>query len=201
MKPPLVWPSQLVTAPSALFKDYVVVEGTLDGLHWAPLADAYDARKNQTWLDAYNTNTPGNNAMFVKHTIDLKEHYTAGDSVLIRFRIVSDASVSGWGWALNYVAIQEAPLSSPLEEVASKALTIHPNPTTGKVSVNYEVTTPTNVSVSIVDLLGRTALEKSFGQKNPGKHEEHLTLEQPAGTYIVLLQTGGHRQSTRLIIR
>lgn len=183
------------------FKDYVVVEGTLDGLHWAPLADAYDARKNQAWLDAYNANTPGNNAMFVKHTIDLKEHYAAGDSVLIRFRMVSDGSVSGWGWALNYVAIQEAPLSAPLEEVASKALTIYPNPTTGKVSVSFEVVTPTQVSIKVVDLLGRTAVEKSLGQKDAGKHEEDMIVGQPAGTYIVLLQTGAQQQSTRLIIR
>ena len=35
------------------FYDYVVVEGTKDGINWEPMADGYDARADSTWLKTF----------------------------------------------------------------------------------------------------------------------------------------------------
>ena len=37
------------------FYDYVIVEGTRDGINWIPLADGYDCRYDAAWLNAYNS--------------------------------------------------------------------------------------------------------------------------------------------------
>ncbi len=67
--------------------DYVVIEGTTDGLNWLPLIDGYDARANQSWLSAYQNRTSPQSGMYVSHSINLLDTFTPGDVIFIRFRL------------------------------------------------------------------------------------------------------------------
>ena len=88
------------------FWDYVIVEATRDGFNWVPLADGYDARANQQWLNAFNSGTSNiGESMYVQHEIDVLDTFSPGDQVFIRFRLWADGGVTGWGWAVDDIQI------------------------------------------------------------------------------------------------
>jgi photosystem II stability/assembly factor-like uncharacterized protein len=87
----------------AEFWDYVIVEGSVDGLNWTPLLDGYDSDANSSWD---GTATSASSDLFVNRTIDMLNTYSAGDVVNIRFRLFSDAGAVAWGWAIDDLKIQ-----------------------------------------------------------------------------------------------
>ncbi|MFT4786542.1 MAG: photosystem II stability/assembly factor-like uncharacterized protein, partial [Cellvibrionaceae bacterium] len=93
------------------FWDYVVVEATKDGLNWVPLEDGYDASLHPEWLAAYDAEEEGTRSLFKDHSIILTDHFDAEDKILIRFRLFADANVNGFGWVIDNLYIQEAPLA------------------------------------------------------------------------------------------
>ncbi|HNP18333.1 MAG TPA: T9SS type A sorting domain-containing protein [Fulvivirga sp.] len=87
----------------AEFWDYVIVEGSKDGVNWTPLLDGYDSDANASWNGSSTTATSN---LYVTRTIDMKDTFVSGDVVLIRFRLYSDALSNGWGWAIENLFIQ-----------------------------------------------------------------------------------------------
>ncbi len=71
------------------FYDFVIVEGTKDGVTWVPLADGYDARADTSWLNAFSSNSNGDSTMFKNHMIDMASTFAANDTILIRFMLFS----------------------------------------------------------------------------------------------------------------
>jgi hypothetical protein len=96
------------------FWDYVVVEGSVDGgITWTPVADGYDARDYSPWLTRYNSAISGNNStaigdptLYRQRTMNMLNKFSAGDEVVIRFRLYSDPLAAGWGWAIDNLKIQ-----------------------------------------------------------------------------------------------
>jgi photosystem II stability/assembly factor-like uncharacterized protein len=89
------------------FYDYVVVEGSTDGATWIPLADGYDAGYDPVWLTAFNLGTPGDSTMYRHHEVNLLNTFSAGQTILVRFRLFADPGVTGWGWAIDNLEIQD----------------------------------------------------------------------------------------------
>jgi photosystem II stability/assembly factor-like uncharacterized protein len=92
---------------SAGFYDYVIVEGTKDGINWKQLEDGYNADYAEQWRAAFDEGLPGTDSLYIKHSVNLLETFTPGDTVFFRFRLYSDGAVAGWGWAVDDLAIQE----------------------------------------------------------------------------------------------
>lgn len=85
------------------FWDYVIVEGTLNGVDWIPLLDGYDSDANDLW-DGSATSATGE--LYVSRQINLAETFEAGDLIQLRFRLFSDVAVSAWGWGIDNLEIQ-----------------------------------------------------------------------------------------------
>ena len=133
------------------FWDYVIVEGSLDGVSWTPLADGYDASLHSDWLSAYDNEEDGTEALYKAQSIDLLETYEAGDVVQIRFRLFSDPNAVGWGWAIDDLYIQ----SEPLGEIENNfELGVYPNPMSTKATINFTIK-ETGI-MSLMDIQGRT---------------------------------------------
>lgn len=189
------------TVGSPDFKDYVIVEGSKNGLDWLPLINGYDARFNSQWLTAFNAGSPGSKSMFVKQEINMHNTFQAGDTLLIRYRMFTNASVTGWGWAINYILIQQAPtgLESPLSE--TNTLTIYPNPANDKVTINFTLHRPSEISLEIIDITGRLVMMKRLGAKDSGKHSINLNVaDLKPSNYILQLKTREGNKQGRLII-
>ncbi len=150
-------PNTLWTNPN--FFDYVVVEGTKDGINWLPLADGYDARFNPVWSAAYNSafsgqnsTAAGNSSMFVHHTLDLLNLFDPGDVIFVRFRLLADPGAWAWGWAIDNVVINgdvQLPvltlgaLASPVLNVVRFGVGANESLSSATVSVNGQPLTMT----------------------------------------------------------
>lgn len=185
----------------ANFKDYVILEASKNGLDWTPLEDGYDARFNSDWLTAFNAASPGSKSMFVNHELSLTDKFAVGDTLLFRFRLFSNASTAGWGWAINYVAIQQAPTNTENPLLSGNQLSLFPNPTTGNFIIEFELSAASEIQAEVIDLLGRPVASKSFGRKEVGTHRETFDLSnQLRGTYLVVLKTNSGNKVGRISV-
>lgn len=183
------------------FKDYVVLEGTKNGLDWIPLGDGYNARFNSDWLAAFNGAANGSKSMFVPHELNLSNTFSAGDTLLIRYRLFSNNSITGWGAAINYFAIQQEPTATENPLLKGENLALFPNPTTGDFTVEFNLTRATEVRAEVMDLFGRVIAAK-VSKKETGTHQETFNLSnQPQGSYLVVLRTNSGNKVGKISIK
>lgn len=122
--------------PNEDFYDYVVVEASTDGQNWVALEDGYDASLHADWLAAYDNEESGNPDLFKAHSIDLLSKFSAGDDILVRFRLFADPGTNAYGWVVDDLYIQEEePLST--QSSLEGAIEIHPNPVVSTATIQF----------------------------------------------------------------
>jgi hypothetical protein len=144
------------TFGNADFYDYVVVEGSKNGgLTWTPIDAGYDSRDYDLWLTRYNSSIVsnisqgvGDPGLFRTRTLNLLNKFSAGDEVVIRFRLFSDPGAAGWGWAIDNLKIQ-------IDETPPTLLHNHLNFTTDKSN-------PLNITVNATDFSGVKSLAVEY---------------------------------------
>ncbi|WP_375419031.1 T9SS type A sorting domain-containing protein [uncultured Hymenobacter sp.] len=192
---------------SVSFYDYVVVEGSLDGQTWTPLADGYDSRANPRWLAAYNGTTSGDNstavgtpALYAKRTFNLRDKFKAGDVVQLRFRLFADEAAHGWGWAIDNLSIQRLSLA---DQLAVNELSVYPNPTSAsQVQVIAKLArTTSGLELRVRNVLGQEVRRQALAG---AASQLDLPLDVSGlrpGLYFVSLFAGGKTITTKLIIQ
>jgi hypothetical protein len=125
------------------FYDYVIVEGSKDfGQTWFSLTSGYDSRYYSSWETTYNNSivaqnstATGTESMLQKHTLYYRpsDNISAGDTMLVRFRLFSDPFANGWGWVIEDLKIN--PLIDDVEIAFSEQLALYPNPGNGLISL------------------------------------------------------------------
>jgi photosystem II stability/assembly factor-like uncharacterized protein len=183
------------------FKDYVVVEGTKDGVTWIPISPGYDASFNSSWLSTYTANQPGTIDQSVDHNVDLTKQFAVGDTLLFRFRLFSDNAGVGWGWSVDDLYIQQKPTGVNELLTTNNKLTAYPNPTTGPITVSYTLVQKSPVDLVIYDFAGRIVGRKSLGIKEMGVHEETVNVQGSTGTYLLQLQTNTTKEVLKIFVR
>lgn len=196
------------------FWDYVVVEGSKDeGLTWVPFSNGIDSRASTSWLNVYNSGltgesnistSVGDKSLFETRKINLTEKpaYSAGDVVLVRFRLFSDQLAAGWGWAIDNLLIQSDNIVGIEEELAeNSSIRIYPNPSSqGLYQINAQLKDQ-NATGSIIvrNVMGREILNKEIRITN-GQLNELLSLEdQPGGVYLVTTVLNGENATYKVI--
>ena len=186
----------------ANFFDYVIVEGTKDGVNWLPLAPGYDARANAQWQQAYrsgippggqDSSTPGDPSMFVSHTINLLDTFAPRDVIFIRFRLHADPLAFAWGWAIDNISIQPNAIVSTEDESTPTAFRLHqnyPNPFNPQTTIPFSIDEPSRVTLSIYDVAGRKVSDLILDESRPsGLHTISFEASRLAsGTYLYRLQ-------------
>ncbi len=132
------------------FYDYVILDGSKNfGKTWFNLTDGYDSRLYAVWDTAFNSSFAGQNSTFAgtenllrKHTIFYRpsDKISAGDTLLLRFRLFSDPFANGWGWVIEDLKIN--PLIDAVEIIKSEPIIVYPNPGRGLVYITRSQIVP-----------------------------------------------------------
>jgi photosystem II stability/assembly factor-like uncharacterized protein len=195
--PVLYYSDIAIIEPAA---DSVIVEATKNGLDWIRLAPAYDATYENRWMTAYSSGQPGTASMFKEHEINYSGKFSAGDVLLFRLRMVSGPTVTAWGWGLDYISIQVTPLAVE-NNVEQENISLYPNPTKGDLNIDYSLKKPSEVSLHVMDVFGRTVTTLDLGLKNSGLNSETINLnEQQPGTYMILLKTNEGKKASKIVL-
>jgi photosystem II stability/assembly factor-like uncharacterized protein len=182
------------------FKDYVVVEATHDGLTWTPISNGYDASFNSNWLSTYFSSLSGNPNQFIDHNIDLISKFSVGDTLLFRMRLYSDNNITGWGWVVDDLYIQQKPTGVAETFISSMSLQAYPNPSNGTFNISFTISKSSPVELTVHDLAGRIISKQAWENKEAGKHAENIILHNARGVYLLKLKTNNGQQVQKIIV-
>ena len=193
------------------FFDFVVVEGSNDnGNTWVPLADAYDARRVSLWEESYEQNHAPTSAQYVKHSINLMDTFSPGESVLFRFRMVTDNSITGWGWVIDDILLEEAVATSSEPDAQDISFGLnpnYPNPFSTNTTIEYTLASASEISLSVYDVSGRLIRELVGSvEQQPGRHriewdgQDASGIPVASGVYFYRLRASGNFQASRQLV-
>ncbi|MDX1665743.1 MAG: T9SS type A sorting domain-containing protein [Saprospiraceae bacterium] len=171
------------------FWDYVIVEGKRVGAsEWLPFLPGYDSDDNSTWRNAFNRGDSGSPSLFFPRTIDMTANgnFQAGDEVFIRFRLFTDPFLSGWGWAIDNLRIQDQ--TTAVEEfIVEENFTISPNPVRGnEVLISLDLKKPSDdIAINLYDMYGRQIASYPVQGSHESIRQSIPVMQLPAGIYIV----------------
>lgn len=208
----LVEPGQLHTSyHDEMFWDYVIVEGSKDsGESWHPLTDGYDSGIDENWQYTFEgswlnktSSATGHEGLFLKHTINLTENpeFHAGDTLIIRFRLASDKSVNGWGWAIDNLEIQKG-FTTDSDLVAQKDVSVYPNPFSSNFYIDCsDIDNLSELEILIIDMFGKIVYsERGIEPFYADKKQIDFSGKAP-GVYMVNISDGNRTLSINKIIK
>ena len=193
------------------FWDFVIVEGSKDnGKTWQPFIDGYDSSVDSEWeskfsstLKSSTSSAAGHENMFLENSINLTDNnfFSAGDTVIFRFRLASDKSVTGWGWAIDNLNIQMLNTNSN-EIIVAADVAIYPNPFTNNLFIDCsKLINPSEVQIQITDLVGKTVYRET---KYDSEYNPKLQISLPdakPGIYIASITDANLNTITQKIIK
>ena len=191
--------------------DFVVVEASKDGgISWLPLTNRYDSGINETWYSAFNNSFSNNTSeakphesMFVNRTISLTQNtgLETGDTVIFRFRMVSDHSVNGFGWTVANLKVQEVQTGTE-ELFATGSFQVYPNPAKNHLFVEWsELNKNDPVEIVLSDLFGKI-IRRETGTEPFSSSKTQIDLSGISpGIYLLNISNGNRIVSTSKIVK
>ncbi len=184
----------------ASFWDYVIVEGSTDGIQWKPLLDGYDSNDDPAWLAEWNSLVVGSNSfgtgeesLYRHRVINMLDTFNPGETILVRFRMFADGFVNGWGWAIDNIEIQTGVTGTDSPTGLVSMQQNFPNPFNPSTVIRYTVATPGLVLLKVYDLRGREVRTLVNGVQDSGPQSIEWSGKDNAGrgvasgTYIYRL--------------
>lgn len=187
------------------FYDYVVVEGTKDGVNWVPLADGYDCRYDAAWLSAFNSNTNPTPAMFRHHEVNLLNKFAAGDIINVRFSLFSDPGVGGWGWIVDNLEIQSRLVDinehgTPLP-VRYELGQNYPNPFNPATNISFSLPFAGKVSLTVYNAAGEQVAVLTNKYYSAGTYSVPFNASGlSSGIYYYRIISGDFVQTRKMVV-
>ncbi|MEA1986090.1 MAG: T9SS type A sorting domain-containing protein, partial [Candidatus Marinimicrobia bacterium] len=180
----------------AKFYDFVIVEGSKNGAEWESLIEGYDANFwDPAWRNVYFSGNAGPK-LFKLHTINLYDKFSAGDTILIRFRLYADYYDNGWGWVIDDLKIQEN-ASAVVEQIPTQFSLSqnYPNPFNNSTVIHYELPEKAKVKLVIYDILGRKITTLIDKDKKAGIYDYQWQINRnlSSGIYFYKLIVNGEK--------
>ena len=165
----LVEPGTSTNINNIDFKDFVTLEySDSDGKTWDRLK-VYDSRDKANFLSAYgsspNSTTSGSADLFEKRIIDIAPNQIIDQrNVFFRFRLSSDTSGNGWGWAIDNLSIQDPATSiQNAQQELNFRVNVYPNPAIENFTIALDSkTTMKELNISIYMLTGQKVFGKTL---------------------------------------
>lgn len=176
------------------FWDYVIVEGSADeGTTWIPIGKGYDSGDKTIWLDRWNSSldsdesstATGAPSLFQKRSLNMLEGtgFSAGDEIMIRFRLYADAFVNGWGWAIDNLSIQ-SPLTG-ISSILESGISVYPVPAHNRITVEWNADEYGALLLEITNLRGKTVYYETADSQSGLASKEIGIADLPPGVYLL----------------
>lgn len=183
--------------------DHMIVEASKDkGQSWIPLTEKYNSQSQSAWTGAWLNNRNADLTMYQKRTINLldAEEIKENDTILIRFKLFSNKTISGWGWAIDNLSIQP-PVTATESELVTEFFHVYPNPAKNTLTIELNKSSAHAGDVSIMDLNGKVYKQLKFDQ-TLAKIEETLQVSDwPNGMYIAKAKVGPQIAFVKVMIQ
>lgn len=191
------------------FWDYVILEGSKDGVTWVPIADGYDCRRDAAWVAAWNSGTPGSSSLLRPHVFDLHDAFAVRDTILLRWRFYADGAVNGWGWVVDNLSIQVGSPTGAGDGLPARGATLAqnaPNPFNPSTVIRFTLPQAGPVSLRIYDVRGRQVRSLLEGVREAGAHavvwdgRDDRGGHAASGAYVYRLQADGTSQQRGMML-
>ncbi|MFT4566930.1 MAG: hypothetical protein ACI9FN_001892 [Saprospiraceae bacterium] len=188
------------------FWDYVIVEAQKSGTtEWIPLLDGYDSDADPAWRSKYNSSPlTATSTLYKPRVIDITNSgdFSAGDKIIIRFRLFSDPAVNAWGWAIDNLVIQDVQ-SAVSDFVVEEEVVVFPNPSNEDVYLQLKLLKPEkNLKAVIVDIQGREVMRRDIATKGSNYIKERFDISNLSdGIYFLNVYFTNDDVLTRKIIK
>lgn len=184
------------------FWDYVVLEGSKDGINWTPLEDGYDCQLDSRWLSLYINSTVPDSTHFVHHKVNLLSNFAVGDQIILRFRMFSDEYTVGWGWAIDNVTIQQSAVGIEKDKSIPTQFALlqnYPNPFNPSTTIRFSLPEAEHVKLEIYDSIGRRIETLVDSRLEAGYYNYKWNAKGYAsGVYIYRITAGSHSDTKKL---
>ena len=191
------------------FWDYVVVEGSRDGVTWLPVAPGIDCRSDPSWVSSFYSGSPTpSEALFRQHVTVLNDTFAKGETILLRFRLFADGAVTGWGWAIDNIDIAATTSASPAGDLPA-VLTLaqnHPNPFNPSTTIAFSLARGAQVELKIFDARGALVRTLVDGGRPAGDQQviwngrDDSDRQVAAGVYLYRLRTDGRELQRKMTL-
>jgi hypothetical protein len=172
--------------------DWCMVEVSSDnGETWQPIAEY-----------------TGTLSAWTQQTFDITRYANASSQMKIRFRLVSDAGVTGDGWYVDDIVITSY-CSSPFVGIAQNNNTPgvfsleqnYPNPFNPVTQIKYSIANDEFVKIKVFDVLGReVAVLVNENQKAGSYSTEFDGSNFASGLYLYKIQAGSFTDVKKMIL-
>ena len=191
------------------FWDYVIVEGSTDGVTWVPVADGWDARDQASWETAYNASDPGTESMYVTRVIDLHNTFSMGEIVLLRWRLFADAFVTGWGWVVDDINIVSTGPTAAGDIPQAREAVLgqnYPNPFNPTTTIKFSLPRGGHTTLKVYDVSGRLVRTLVDGPRQAGAQTmdwdgtDNAGQRVASGVYFYRLTFGSFVQNKKMTL-
>ncbi len=182
------------------FYDYVVVEGSLNGIVWTPIANGYDASANTAWLAAYSNTGKGTEALYVQHEVDLLDNFQLGDTVIFRFRLFADQLENAWGWSIDDLKIQtDTENTLTALDINTNDWSVYPNPVENVLTLVHPDNLGETLQITLINMGGQILLQEEVKVNSV---ETKLNLDElGAGLYLLNVASSDAKFFFRIVKR
>ncbi len=141
-------------------------------------------------------------SQFTTYSVTLSATETSSPNVMFRWTFIADPTSPGNNLYIDNINIRSS--TTGIENLeTSVSLNLYPNPSTGKVNIDFNLSEQHNVSVIVTDMLGRTV--ETIASKSYQSGETTLAVgtnnAYQAGVYLVNINIDGQRISKKIIIQ
>ncbi|GCC51351.1 hypothetical protein SanaruYs_15760 [Chryseotalea sanaruensis] len=179
--------------------DQVTIEATINGVDWISIITPYNASANTSWTNSLNTGADGTYSQMMAHEINLLDFFNAGDKVLFRFKLSSNATIQTWGWAIDYIAIQEEPTAT-IESTDISFASAFPNPANSITTLQYTLKKNSDLTIQLINVLGVPVNVIQKKAVPAGNYSETFDLSiLPTGSYFFVIKKEGDDETVRLV--
>ncbi|WP_339882516.1 T9SS type A sorting domain-containing protein [Polaribacter vadi] len=179
------------------FYDYVIIEASTDLQTWKTL-DKYDSRRFPEWLTEFNkgVTASANDNLFKSQSILLTDKgFSVGETIVFRFRLVSDPAANSFGWAIKSIQGSVASIDDVVNGV--KLLTVYPTISKGNFTV-FGKNTLGKTKIQIIDITGKSVYKNTLDFNL--KEKQPVSVNLNAGVYILQVIGNNNKKSSQKII-